>query len=77
MLMSKRVHASNTENSDQENKDYPLRPSEMKDLRHPAKALYRDELDLDATVVSNEDSEEEDYHTCKGLLKSYGHFLRN
>ena len=56
------VHASNTKNSDLEDDDYPLRPSDMKDLRHPAKPLYKIERDLDATVVSNEDSEEEDYH---------------
>ena len=36
------VHASNIENSDSENKDHPLRASGFKDLRHPAKPLYRD-----------------------------------
>ena len=57
------VHASNTKSSDSEDEGCPLRPSRMKNLRHPAKPLYRNELDLDATVVSNKDSEEEDYHS--------------
>ena len=30
------VHASNNENSDFENDDYPLRASKMKDVKHPA-----------------------------------------
>ena len=34
------VRASNTEKSDSEDEDYLLRPSDMKDLRHPAKPLY-------------------------------------
>ena len=60
---SKGVHASNFENSDSGNEDYPLKASGSKDLRHPAKPLYRNEIDLDETMISNEDSEEEDYHT--------------
>ena len=31
----------------------------MKDLRRPAEPFFRSETDLDATLVSNEDSEEE------------------
>ena len=58
-----RVHASNVENSDSENEDYPLKASGSKDLRHPSKLLYPNEIDLDRTMISNEDSEEEDYHT--------------
>ena len=57
-----RVRASNLENSDSENEDNSLRPSGMKNLRHPAKPLYKSDLDLDATIVSNEDSEEDDCH---------------
>ena len=57
------VRASNTKNSDSENEDYLLRDSGMKDLRHPAKHLYRSGLDLNAKIVSNEDAEEEDYHS--------------
>ena len=54
------VRASNIKSSDLENEEYFLRVSEMKYLRHPAKPLYRDELNLDATIVSKEDSDEED-----------------
>ena len=56
------VHASNTENSDSENDDYPLRASKMKELKHPAKPFFETETDLDQTILSNEVSEGEDYH---------------
>ena len=57
------VHASNNENSDSENDDFPLRASKMKDLKHPAKPLFRSESDVDATIHSDEESDiEEDYH---------------
>ena len=56
------VHASNNENSGSEDKDYLLKASEIKDLKHPAKPLCRKGLNLDTTIVSNEDSEEEDCH---------------
>ena len=46
------VHASNNENSDSQNDDYRLRASK-KYLGHPAKPLYQNALDLDATMVSN------------------------
>ena len=56
------VRASNNENSDSENDDYPLRTSKMKDLRHPAKPLFRSESDVDVTIHSDEESDiEEDY----------------
>ena len=35
----------------------------MKDLKHPAKPLYQNESDVDVTIPSNEESDEEDYHT--------------
>ena len=60
------VHASNIENSDSENDDYPLRASKMKNLRHPAKPLFRAESDVDVTIHSDEESDaeslDEDYH---------------
>ena len=62
------VHASNNENSDSDNDDYPLRASKMKDLRHPAKPLFHNESDVDVTILSNEETdaeEEEDYHTSR------------
>ena len=42
----------------------------MKNLRHPAKPLYRKQLDLNVTIVSNEDSEKKDHHTHT-LLKYF------
>ena len=62
------VRASNNENSDSENDDYPLRASKMKDLKHPAKPLFRCESDVDITIHSDEESdaeEVEDYHIDK------------
>ena len=56
------VNASYDENSDTDDEDYPLQASKMKDLRHPAKLFYRSDSNLDETLVSEEDSEEEDYH---------------
>ena len=56
------IYASNIENSDSEDEDYPLQASKMKDIRHPARPLFRSETNLDETLVSKEDSEEEDYH---------------
>ena len=65
------VRASNSENSDSENDDYPLRASKLKDLKHPAKPLFRSESDVDVTIHSDEESDiEEDYHkTTFPLLK--------
>ena len=58
------VHASNIENSDSENDDYPPKASKMRDLKHPAKPLFRSESDVDVTTHSDEESDiEEDYHT--------------
>ena len=56
------VYASNIENSDSEDEDYSLKASKMKDLKHPAKPLYPNESDVDATIHSDEETDEEDYH---------------
>ena len=65
------VHASNNENSDSENDDYPLRASKMKDLKHPAKPFFETETDLDQTILSNGESVQEDYHIT--LINSSHH----
>ena len=57
------VHASYNDNSDTENEDYPLQASKLRDLRHPAKPFHESETNSDETMISEEDSEEEDYHT--------------
>ena len=56
------VCASNIENPDSENDHYPLRASKMKDLKHPSKPLFQNESDVDVKVLSNEESDEEDYY---------------
>ena len=60
------VHASYNENIDSEDEDYPLQASKMRDLRHPAKPFHRSETNLDRTLISDEDSEVEDYHMVTG-----------
>ena len=63
------VHASLNKNSDSENEDHPLRASKMKDLRHPAKPMFRAESDVDVTIHSDEESDAEsleDYHMVTG-----------
>ena len=59
------VRASSNENSDTENDDYSLRVSKMKYLKHPAKPLFQNDSDVDVTILSNEESDEEDHHTYK------------
>ena len=63
------VHASNNENSDSENDVYPLRPSKMKDLRHPARPIFHNESDVDVAINPEDESdaeEVEDYHMVTG-----------
>ena len=62
------VHASNNENSDYENDDFPPKVSKMKDLKHPADTLYQNESDVDVTILPDEESEAEEvegYHSRK------------
>ena len=60
------VRASNNENSDSENDDYPLRVSKMKDLKHPARPLSQNDSDVDIKIHSDEESDVEDYHMVTG-----------
>ena len=43
--------------------DHPLRVSDVREQRNPARPLYQNTPTLDETRISNEDSEEDDYHT--------------
>ena len=72
-IRSNGVHASNIENSDTENEDdHPLRASDMRELRNPARPLCQNEPNLDETIISERDSEEEDYHSDDlGISHSY------
>ena len=61
------VRASENENSDSENEDnHPIRASNMHELRDPARPFCQNRFELDETLVSNEDSEEENYHMVTG-----------
>ena len=63
------VHASVNDNSDSEIEDsHPIRASNMHELRNPAKPFCQNKFELDETLVSNEDSEEEDYHIHEKFL---------
>ena len=54
------VHAFNVENSDTETEgDHP---SDMRELRNPARPLYQNSPNLAETIISDEDPEDEDYH---------------
>ena len=44
----------------------------MKESRHPSKTLYRSQLNVDETIVSNEASEEEYYHMVTGANRQLG-----
>ena len=67
------VNASDNESIDSENEDIPLKASEMRDLRHPAKPIHQNDTTLDATVIFNEESDEEDYHRPLRTLCEYFH----
>ena len=57
-----RIHASDSENTNSEDEDRSLRASEMRDLRNPVRPVLLNELDLNDTVIVNENPEAEDYH---------------
>ena len=57
------VNASDNESLDSENEDIRLKASKMRELRHPAKPIHQNDTTFDATVIFNEESDEEDYHT--------------
>ena len=64
-IRSNGVHASNIENSNTKDEDgHPLRASEMHEFRNPARPIYQNIPNMNETIVSNEDSEEVDYHIC-------------
>ena len=62
------VNASDNERLVSENEDIPLKASEMRELRHPAKPIHQNDTTLDA-VFFNEESDEEDYHMVRGANK--------
>ena len=68
------VYAANNGNVDLGEDDHPLRSSKMNELRNPAKPFDQNELNLDETMVANEDCEKEGYHKSfigfQGVMKN-------
>ena len=56
------LHASNIDISNSEDEDHLLRASDMRELRSPARPIYKSVPNVSKTIFSKEDSEEEDYH---------------
>ena len=56
------VNASDNESLDSEKEDIPLKASEMRESRHPAKPIQQNNTTLDTIVLFNEESYEEDFH---------------
>ena len=42
----------------------------MEDLKHPARPLFQNESDVDVTILSDEESDVEDYHNMIKKLRS-------
>ena len=40
-----------------------LEPRKTRDLKHPAEPLFQNESNVDVTILSNEESDEEDYYS--------------
>ena len=57
------VRASNNKNPESEDKNNPLKASDMKELKHPAKSLYQNELNLENEIIASK----EDYHSFSYL----------
>ena len=56
-------NASEPENQECEIQDNPFRPSNLNELRTPMQSLSIQNIDLNDSVVINEDRTQEDYHT--------------
>ena len=57
-------NASDPENQECEIQDNPFRPSNLNELRTPIQPLSIQNIDLNDSVVINEDRTGEDYHRC-------------
>ena len=64
---STELHASNIKYSISEDKDQLLTALDMGKLRGPARPVYQNVLNLNETIFSKEDSEEEAYPTIRPL----------
>ena len=62
-------NASETENQECEIQDHPFRPSNSNELRTPMQFLSIQNVDLNDSVVINEDRTQEDYHMVTEVTK--------
>ena len=62
-------NASEPENQECEIPDNPFRPSNLNELRTPIQPLSMQNIDLNDSVVINEDRTGEDYHTCRKAIR--------
>ena len=62
-------NASEPENQECEIQDSPFRPSKLNELRTPIQPLSIQNIDLNDSVVINEDRTGEDYHMVTGATK--------
>ena len=62
-------NASEPENQECEIQDNPFRPSNLNELRTPIQPLSIQNIDLNDSVVINEDRTGEDYHMVTGATK--------
>ena len=63
-------NASEPENQECEIQDNPFRPSNLNELRTPVQPLSIQNIDLNDSVVINEDRTGEDYHTVRYQISS-------
>ena len=62
-------NASEPENQEREIQDNPFRPSNLNELKTPMQPLNIQNIDLNDSVVMNEDRTQEDYHMVTGATK--------
>ena len=70
-------NASGPENQECEIQGNPFRPSNLNELRTPMQPLSIQNIDLNDSVVINEDRTQEDYHKYKTVATEYVFFLQN
>ena len=63
---SMRVQALNDDNTISEDKDYPYRASEMRELRQPGQPIFQNEQDPNEIILMKENPIGEVYHMVKG-----------
>ena len=64
-------NSSEPENQECEIRDNPFRPSNLNEFRTPIQPLSMQNIDLNDSVVINEDRTQEDYHICDPTKKEY------